>query len=187
LNKTVTIHYILLYGYQPGQAIRRLGEEPYNLIIWTIGAHQGDLERFAVTLTTDYDFLRAEFEAHGTPLSYTREEVDVVEDTHCVANIALYGHGIWNRKAITDNPHWPEPSDYIPPFVGIGEFFDAGPVWRSWSDSEFKLLSLNSTKTDQVWSAYSGRLGDSMDTGLDGASWVCRQGPDGPPLMITDR
>ncbi|EXJ75330.1 uncharacterized protein A1O5_02026 [Cladophialophora psammophila CBS 110553] len=47
---TITILYIFLYAYQPGQTIRLPG---FTALIWNIGYHQADVEHFYVTLKPD--------------------------------------------------------------------------------------------------------------------------------------
>lgn len=168
-----------------GQTVRALepGAE-FNCIIFSLGEHQGDLERYMVTLDENYQLVSSEFEAHGNKTTWMPDQVEWEEGTHAVLSIALNNHSVWNPKQVS-NPDW---DVYVAGAVGIGNFFDddsSAQWWRPWKEgSEFRLLGLTSDGqpvNDQVWAAFGGRLGDSYGTSLRGAVYF-----DGGNLSFWD-
>jgi hypothetical protein len=89
---SVTIHYPILYSNQTGQTCRalRVGTE-FNCALETLGYHQGDLERFNITLqrsnNNTYKIVQVGFEAHGNLITYTPNQVKWEEDTHAIVHV----------------------------------------------------------------------------------------------------
>jgi hypothetical protein len=176
-----------------GQTVRAF-KRAFDCVIYSHGEHQGDLERYMVSLskntsgdpsTTMYTFEKAEFEAHGTVRAYSdSNQVLWIDGTHAALNIGLNNHGIFNPKdSNISNPDW---DVRVPDVVGIGNFFGDGDKarwWKPWESSDFKLLGLKEGKPvgDQLWAAFAGRLGDSYPTRLNGAVYF-----DGSNLSTLD-
>ena len=93
-NDSITIHYPILYANQTGQTCRalRAGTE-FNLSLETLGYHQGDLERFSITLQRSngvYTINHVNFEAHGkSDPPYTPDKVKWEQDTHAIVHVFL--------------------------------------------------------------------------------------------------
>lgn len=88
----LTIHYPILYANQTGQTCRalRLGSN-FDAILETLGDHQGDFERFNITLQKlqdgTYKILQAGFEAHGNLITFTPDQVQWEDDTHAIVHV----------------------------------------------------------------------------------------------------
>ncbi|KAF7557362.1 hypothetical protein G7Z17_g650 [Cylindrodendrum hubeiense] len=197
----VTIHYIFLYAYQNGQTVRRAGGICYDAVINDIGSHQGDLERFAVTLAEPgYEFVTATFEAHGRELYYDNPcTVNWVEGTHAVVSIGLGGHGMWNRhpNAIADNPHCSRPgyhlnvkvSNLSEVNVSLVDFTGEKGImqWRTWEVSQFRRIGLDDAGRPigaEIWASFPGRIGDSYYASLFEAT--CLDGSNLDRVYKTD-
>ena len=88
---SITIHYPILYANQTGQTCRalRAGTE-FDLALETLGYHQGDLERFNITLQRSngkYTIVQVGFEAHGKLVTYTPDKVKWEENTHAIVHV----------------------------------------------------------------------------------------------------
>jgi hypothetical protein len=168
-NDTITIHYLILYAYQGGQTVRALRlRSEFDCIISTIGVHQGDLERFTITLKpdgTEYIILNVGFEAHGILETFPPSQVKW-EDTHAIVHPALNGHACRNR----DPADGPIIEFQAPGLVAVGGWAGTGPWWRPSTDgSKFKRLGVDNAGqpiSEEVWSAYAGRLGDTKANSL---------------------
>ncbi|KAE9376432.1 hypothetical protein N431DRAFT_462267 [Stipitochalara longipes BDJ] len=188
VKNTLTIHYIFLYAYQPGQTIRvkPVFGSSFDALVWKIGYHQADVEHFAVQLDPKtFEIQQMDFEADGNPLWYPQSGVNFVDGTHAVVSVAMAGHGIWNRKAYPAD--FVVQDDYDEKVVDLqfGPFFNGDTtkdkMWRTWemADSNFKQLGLDASGnpiSDQIWSKFQGRLGISEYVSLDGGSY--RDGSD---------
>ncbi|KAJ3289657.1 hypothetical protein HK104_007317 [Borealophlyctis nickersoniae] len=163
------IHYLFLYAKQGGQTLRFGGKD---IIIDNVGAHEGDLEHFLITLSKkDQTILEVGFEKHGEMVRYKPGDVAWMGNTHAIVSVALNGHASYNQKAVGDTS-WER--DY--PVVKIGDFLedndDLAMWWHPWNESDFKLLGLDQNGSvigDQKWATFAGRLGDSYTTDLNGA------------------
>lgn len=169
-DDTVTIHYLILYAYQGGQTVRalRVGSE-FDCIISTIGVHQGDLERFTITLKpldTDYTIVNVGFEAHGRLEIFPPTQVKWEDNTHAIVHPALNGHACRNRNPTAG----PIIEFQAPGLVAVGGWPGSGAWWRPSSDgSDFKRLGLDDAGnpiSEEVWSAFRGRLGDTKANSL---------------------
>lgn len=170
----IIINYLILYGNQPGQTLRalRTGSE-FNCIISTIGSHQGDLERFTITLQRQkntFTIIETGFEAHGILYSYPPDQVQW-EDTHAIVHPSLNSHACRNRDP-ADGP--------IVLFsqagaVAIGDWVGSGIWWKPFAQgSPFKQLGLDKSGnpiSDQAWSAFAGHLGEPKENSLVGATY----------------
>jgi hypothetical protein len=87
---TVTIHYPILYANQTGQTCRAIALG-FDCSLETLGYHQGDLERFNITLqrtNDDYKIVHIGFEAHGVLISYNLPiDVQWEEETHAIVHV----------------------------------------------------------------------------------------------------
>ena len=88
---SVTIHYPILYANQTGQTCRalRLGTE-FDCSLETLGYHQGDFERFNITLqrsNNTYSITQVGFEAHGNLVTYSPDQVKWEENTHAIVHV----------------------------------------------------------------------------------------------------
>ena len=80
---TITIHYIYLYAYQPGQTFRVQQDDGHRIdcLLWDIGYHQADVEHFAVVLKPSgepdsFTVQQFMFEADGNQKFFKPDEVD---------------------------------------------------------------------------------------------------------------
>ena len=172
-NDIVTISYIILYANQGGQTVRviRFGLD-FDCILYTIGMHPGDLERFTIKLQRNqgtYTLVEAGFEAHGKLEVFSPDKVKW-EDSHAIVHVALNGHACRNR----DPAAGPISEFSVPLIFSVAGWVGSGNWWRPSKDgSAFKQLGLDSSGqpvSDQVWSAFRGRLGDAMPTSLTSAT-----------------
>jgi len=186
---TVTIHYPILYADQSGQTCRALRvESEFDCALQTLGYHQGDLERYNITLKRNGDsftIVQAGFEAHGDLITYPPNQVTWEEETHAVVHVylpflvhtdlcfqvALNGHASRNR----DPKQGPLVIVAVPGIVAIGDFLGNGPVWRPYAQgSTFTLLGLDKQGhpvNDQKWAVFKGHLGKLYATKLTGATY----------------
>lgn len=170
----IEISYIMLYAYQGGQTCMavNLGEE-FDCIIFELGTHQGDVERIVVRVKpyqSDYTAFQVGFEAHGTVTWYWERDV-AWNGTHPVVNVALNGHSCHNMNIQGDRVV----EDHIPLIMDVfSALGNDGVVWSPYTnDSTMVLLGLTKDGApinNQVWSKFSGRLGDSLVNGLNGAT-----------------
>jgi hypothetical protein len=86
---TITIHYIYLYAYQPGQTFRVLRDDGSRIdcLLWDLGYHQADVEHFAVVLTPSgepdgFTIERFIFEADGNPTPFYPDQVIYESPNH---------------------------------------------------------------------------------------------------------
>ena len=87
---TVTIHYPILYANQTGQTCRGIALG-FDCALETIGYHQGDLERFNITLKKSndtYTVVQVGFEAHGVLVPFTDPaDVEWEGETHAIVRV----------------------------------------------------------------------------------------------------
>jgi hypothetical protein len=177
-DEIAEIHYLILYPYQGGQTVSalRAGTE-FNCVIPDLGTHQGDLERFAITLSKGkdktYTILRVTFEAHGQVVVYTPNQVLWEDETHAVTYANLNSHGLSNLAAPGVLAHRSDVR--VAGFVDVGDWTGEGAWWRPHSDgSDFRQLGLDKTGNpigDQIWAAYGGRLGHTQENDLQSGTY----------------
>jgi len=180
------IHYIFLYVGQRGQTVRaeRVGA-PFNVQLFSVGEHPGDLERFMVQISKGTDGRTSmgsvqgcEYESHGDNTFYTPDQVDWEGDRHAIVSVPLNSHGCWNEKQVGDHPS----ETHIPGVVTVGNFMggsyhDGQIWWKPWetsTNSKFVQIGLDQDMkpvNDQVWATFRGRMGDSYSTTLRGAKY----------------
>lgn len=87
---TVTIHYPILYANQTGQTCRAIALG-FDSALETLGYHQGDLERFNITLqrkNNDFEIVQIGFEAHGVLIQYNLPiDVKWEDETHAIVHV----------------------------------------------------------------------------------------------------
>lgn len=173
----VEISYVFLYAHQGGQTIHAYGVPhvipEFDCIVYSLGVHQGDIERAVVKLATPpgasgYQVLGVGYEAHGDVSWYTPDQVSWEGTTHPLVHVALNGHSCHNELAQGDRIV----EATVPGIVDVtANLSSAGTVWRP-QQSDLKQLGLDASGapvSDQVWAAYCGRLGVQQTNGFQGA------------------
>jgi hypothetical protein len=188
LGDKVRITYLFLYSYQGGQTVRakRL-IRPFDCMLFDLGTHQGDLERFSIFLQKrsdgSYHPYRVTFEAHGHPTDYDLNKVQWEEDTHAIVYVALNDHATRNQNPSTSNTIY---DVVVPGFVAIGDYIGDGFTWRPHNDgTTFALVGLDSSGRpvdDQLWSLFAGQMGHAETNELRRVTYF-----DGKPLSFMDR
>lgn len=88
---TYTIHYPILYANQTGQTCRAIALG-FDCSLETLGYHQGDLERFNITLrrkNDEYEIVQIGFEAHGVLIQYDLPiDVKWEDGTHAIVHVS---------------------------------------------------------------------------------------------------
>ncbi|MBI3443792.1 MAG: VCBS repeat-containing protein [Magnetospirillum sp.] len=183
-SDVIEISYLMLYAYQGGQTCRALrAGSHFSCIVKTLGIHQGDLERVVVTLRPlsggGYEVVRVGYEAHGDVTWYSPHLVPWQDGTHPKVSVALNGHSC---HIFEDNEIFEfEVTDIV---AIVSATSTTGRAWTPYTNSEFKQLGLDSSGTpinDQVWAAFTGRLGISQGNSLDSATYY-----DGSNLSALD-
>ena len=172
----VDLIFICLYPYNGAQAARvHVPFLHYHCVIECFGQHQGDVETMTVRVSPDFSkILRVRYEAHGDDSWYAPEQVSYLFGTHPVGRISYHSHGTFNARCLVDNDAHVSRSygacgfgvDFID-ILAVGgprwQPFDVDPANGRVSDNG-QLIFVGLDRggrpcNDQLWSAFTGRLG----------------------------